>query len=447
MPNIRKILFFVILTLLSSCVSNYSTKPKEHAIIPSPQFLELKDTGYFALSNNTNLINLSDSSFAEDYLKEFLQASSIQVKSNAKDSQNVIVLQYDDGLDSENYILEINANVINLKAGDDAGIFYGVQTLLQLLPKQAWWGKSRSKALILPCLLIKDSPSFPWRGMHIDFSKHFYTTEEIKQILDIMAIYKMNKLHWDLLDAQEDLEEILAYAEKRFIKIISGTDILEKNSAVFVPEFLTMKKLYQLKPHSTNISFIFREKLITSQAQLWREDIKSAQHLQYIAFPRLLALSEVLWSGKNKQAWEDFISCLEDHYQILASRNISYQVHKPATKLGNLRISDTKSATFYLEDNINERGTYQFIINKALGSNVEIEKVELLREHANLAADIHDSITGTINLFNTYTFHIDKFVPSDNYKLLIHFKASYDQDGIAYKNRGNLNVYMRKQGF
>ena len=93
---------------------------------------------------------------------------------------------------SGGYDLEIRPERIIISANNDEGLFYGVQTLNQITASCV--GKA------LPCLKIKDYPRFPYRGMHLDVSRHFFDTEFIKKQLDVIASYKFNRFHWHLTD-------------------------------------------------------------------------------------------------------------------------------------------------------------------------------------------------------------------------------------------------------
>lgn len=90
----------------------------------------------------------------------------------------------------EGYELVVTKEGIDLKGGSEAGIFYGKQTLCQLLTPQG-----------IPCVIIKDTPRFKYRGLHVDVSRHFFPKEEIMKVMDAMAFYKLNTLHLHLTDA------------------------------------------------------------------------------------------------------------------------------------------------------------------------------------------------------------------------------------------------------
>ncbi|GHN00784.1 hypothetical protein WSM22_22730 [Cytophagales bacterium WSM2-2] len=100
----------------------------------------------------------------------------------------------------EGYLLNTYPDSVSIVANEPAGLFYGVQTFLQLLPKEI---ESKTPVQALwqaPCVQIKDYPRFGWRGMMFDVARHFFTKEQVKQFIDEMVRYKYNRLHWHLTD-------------------------------------------------------------------------------------------------------------------------------------------------------------------------------------------------------------------------------------------------------
>ncbi len=109
----------------------------------------------------------------------------------------------DISLGTEGYELSVTTNGVIIRAPAAAGVFYGAQSLLQLLPPEIFSAKSDSKAAwTIPCVEISDSPRFVWRGFMLDVSRHFFTKAEVKKVLDLMALYKLNTFHWHLVDDQ-----------------------------------------------------------------------------------------------------------------------------------------------------------------------------------------------------------------------------------------------------
>jgi len=115
-------------------------------------------------------------------------------------------------LGPEGYKLSVNINYIGITAATPAGLFYGSQTLLQLLPPEIFSAsKVKHHAWTAPCAEITDSPRFVWRGFMLDVSRHFFSVPEVKQVLDLMALYKLNTFHWHLVDDQGWRIEIKQY--------------------------------------------------------------------------------------------------------------------------------------------------------------------------------------------------------------------------------------------
>ena len=109
-------------------------------------------------------------------------------------------------LADEEYILDTRKGQISLTAGSEAGLFYGRQTLAQIVAQLRDKGEN-----VIPGLQIKDKPAFAYRGAHLDCSRHIFTIDEIKTYLDILALHKLNVFHWHLTDDQGWRAEIRSY--------------------------------------------------------------------------------------------------------------------------------------------------------------------------------------------------------------------------------------------
>ena len=102
---------------------------------------------------------------------------------------------------ADGYRLEITPGRAEIVAGSAAGAFYAVQTLRQLIPAAAY-GAANVRAVELPVVTIEDKPCLGYRGMMLDVCRHFFTVDEVKEALDIMALHKLNVFHWHLTDDQ-----------------------------------------------------------------------------------------------------------------------------------------------------------------------------------------------------------------------------------------------------
>ncbi len=115
-------------------------------------------------------------------------------------------------LGAEGYELTVAPDSVVIRAPAPAGVFYGVQSLLQLFPPQVFSPRAVTKvAWTAPCVYIQDQPRFPWRGAMLDVSRHFIDKQEVERVLDGMALHKLNTFHWHLVDDHGWRVEILSY--------------------------------------------------------------------------------------------------------------------------------------------------------------------------------------------------------------------------------------------
>jgi hexosaminidase len=115
-------------------------------------------------------------------------------------------------LGAEGYELTVAPDSVVIRAPAQSGTFYGVQSLLQLLPPQIYSSRIvTGVAWAAPCVYIEDYPQFSWRGVMLDVARHFFNKQEVKQVLDAMAMHKLNTFHWHLVDDQGWRLEITNY--------------------------------------------------------------------------------------------------------------------------------------------------------------------------------------------------------------------------------------------
>lgn len=207
--NIRKTrlstLVIFIFCFLAFSLNTYAGS--EINVIPKPQKFSLGQ-GYFSFNPQTKLVYADNAlkSVADAYQDVLKNEFSIQVtqQNNKVLSKNAIYLQLDSKLGKEAYVLDVQTDKIVCKASSNAGLFYGLQTLAQLIQTEN--GKST-----VPVLLVEDAPLYGWRGYMLDESRHFMGKDVVKQYLDIMARLKLNVFHWHLTDEQGWRIEIKRY--------------------------------------------------------------------------------------------------------------------------------------------------------------------------------------------------------------------------------------------
>ena len=210
---------FFLLTALSLCTCFVMAQARDTtlAIIPEPVSVQRME-GNFTLPKEvtigTNNKNQMDAAIAllQDKLTT---AAGRQVSIGSNGEKATISLQLNAqanaAIEKEGYVLTVNASGAQIAANDAAGIFYGVQTLLQLLPPQIEGDEVADIEWQIPYVEIKDYPRFAWRGLMLDVSRHFFTVEEVKKFIDDMARYKYNVMHWHLTDDEGWRIEIKAY--------------------------------------------------------------------------------------------------------------------------------------------------------------------------------------------------------------------------------------------
>lgn len=123
-----------------------------------------------------------------------------------------LVFLQDVSLAPEAYTLTVTSGNAVIRASALGGVIYALATLRQLLPTAIYGDKPAEKERwVLPSCEIRDEPRFAWRGMHLDSARHFWSIDEVKRYLDVMAMYKLNRFHWHLTDDQGWRIEILSY--------------------------------------------------------------------------------------------------------------------------------------------------------------------------------------------------------------------------------------------
>lgn len=267
-----KSVLFVLFSFLTAPAIGQS----KLAIIPEPVAIKA-GKGEFSLPKNVVIQTSAANGLnqAIDALKKRLVAatgSKVSVNSGASTISLLLNAKPDAVIGDEGYYLNVSPAGISIKANKPAGIFYGVQTLLQLFPKEI-----ESAALVnnvkwtIPSVEITDYPRFGWRGLMFDVARHFFTKDQVKQFIDNMVRYKYNLLHLHLTDdegwrieirglpkltevgawnvkkegyfgtfsppaaneprnyggfyTQEDIKELVQYARERFVDILPEIDV------------------------------------------------------------------------------------------------------------------------------------------------------------------------------------------------------------------------------
>jgi hexosaminidase len=602
----------------------------EPAIIPQPQSLTRLD-GAFKLAPDTRIYTDPASADTGGFLAERLRKPtgysfriSPKTTPDLKVNDGILLTtsDADSSLGAEGYELVVGTNAVVIRAPTQAGLFYGVQTLLQLLPPEIFsahvvkdftWEIVRDFNWEIPCVKITDQPRFGWRGLMLDVSRHFFTKEEVKQMLDAMALHKLNSFHWHLTDdqgwrieikkypkltsvgawrdgvgfglaatnttaygpdgryggfyTQDDIREVVAYAEKLHINIVPEIEMpghslaalsaypeygsgpgpfkismgAGVNPGIFSPakdetfEFLqnvltevfelfpskyihiggdevpkgpwkkdeacqalmkrenlkdeqelqswfnrrmekfinahgktllgwseilqgglaqnaaimdwiggareaastghdvvmsptshcyfdfyqtkdqanepkamgyggalTLQKVYSFEPIPAKLAPEMQKHILGAQGNVWTEYIENIRHVEYMAFPRLSALSEVTWSPKEARNFDDFVRRLKTDNQRLDQLGVNYRLYRPETRtqIGGWKPEQIKNELSPLEwdvtKNVTAAGKCAVSLEYTAGAcGIDIAWVALLEDDKEIARDTHDGFTGS----------------------------------------------------
>lgn len=277
------------------------------ALVPEPVSMKSMP-GSFIVKPQTQIVtgNNAEVTATAKLFAEQVKACTghtLKVVSAASSGVSAITLQLNKAADktigTEGYLLEVKASGIVIRANQPAGILYGLQTLLQMLPPDPEsLARECKQQIVIPAVAITDYPRFGWRGLMLDVSRHFFTKEFVKKFIDHMVKYKYNVFHWHLSDdsgwriaikaypqltkvgawrvprtgrwatspmaqpgeaatdggfyTQDDIREIVKYAQQRAITIVPEIDVPGHSQALIVayPAVSCTGEQYKVYPGS-----------------------------------------------------------------------------------------------------------------------------------------------------------------------------------------------------
>ena len=185
--------------MLFSCSSE--VKEANYQIIPIPQEIVMGQDGAFTLANGTKVLYpegnekmQKNAQFLADYVKE-LTGNTLSVEAGTE-GKGIILQVTPNEAPPEGYQLTVSADKVVINGGSEAGVFYGIQTLRKSIPA------GQGINVTLPAVEINDAPRFSYRGAMLDVSRHFFTVDEVKSFIDMLALHNINRFHWHLSDDQ-----------------------------------------------------------------------------------------------------------------------------------------------------------------------------------------------------------------------------------------------------
>ncbi len=237
-------------------------KMEDAVLLPLPQEVS-SAKGSFEIDGNTEVLigfDMEGMDLSAGFLANLLKNSTglnLQVKNQKLPSDGSIWLTLNDDFAAEGYQIEVSENQVIIQGGSPAGLFYAVQTLRMLLPNEVEKaGSYEGVSWKIPAGIIKDAPTYDYRGSMLDVSRHFFEVADVKKYIDYLAMYKYNYLHLHLSDdqgwrieikswpklteiggstqvgggkggfyTQEDYKDIVQYAADRFITIVPEIDM------------------------------------------------------------------------------------------------------------------------------------------------------------------------------------------------------------------------------
>ena len=321
------------------------------SIIPKPVKMK-KKMGFFILNKDTILSYDKELESIAGYFREFIIQSTGFTLNGSSQTEVInsikLIIDSSINLDDEGYLLNVSEKSIEIKAKAIMGIFYGIQTLRQLLPSEVE-EKSIQTGIKweITCIEIEDYPRFKWRGLMLDVCRHFFDVNEIKKLLDVMALQKLNTFHWHLTEdqgwrieikkypklteigskrketqlkntrskiydgiphegfyTQEEIKDVIAYAQNLFITIVPEIEIPGHSQAAIAayPEFSCFGEKFEVCTKFGVIRIVYcpgKEKVF----QFWRDVLDEVIEL----FP-----SKIIHTGGDecpKERWEKCPDC------------------------------------------------------------------------------------------------------------------------------------------
>ncbi len=209
MTMLKILTIVLVIFVVMACESPQEELPGPIHIVPIPLEMTV-DKGYFQVGGNTVIHTVgADLGPVSGYVKEYfdgLTGKDLTIQYGESISKGYIRLELAGAVEGkEAYEISSSRKGVSVKASTAHGLFYGLQTIKQLVQQDS------KGNYVIPAVMIKDAPRFGYRGMHLDVGRHFYPVDFIKKYIDLIALHKMNTFHWHLTEDQGWRIEIKKY--------------------------------------------------------------------------------------------------------------------------------------------------------------------------------------------------------------------------------------------
>lgn len=197
-------------------------------IVPYPAVVQPRQ-GVFRIDSAT-VVAKGSSQQAIRVLRSALKPATGYFFEPGSRESNSISLTLAKGGKPESYVLDVTPQKIVIQAPDEAGLFYGIQTLRQLLPITVFANSTQAESWTVPCVHIEDAPRFKWRGIMLDVARHFTTKDEVLKFIDALSIHKINTFHFHLTDDQGWRVEIKKYPRLTEVGSVRAQTVVGHNT-------------------------------------------------------------------------------------------------------------------------------------------------------------------------------------------------------------------------
>ena len=222
--NRRHLISFIICFLSFSAIRMLAGEPANYEVVPLPQSIVEQKGAPFILEEGVEILASPELQREAEFLKQYIKEvtwNDLPIAQKREKKVRYIELSVSPTVkEKEGYVMTVSQKGVTIQGGSAAGVFYGIQTLR----------KAVKEGVILNPVIITDAPRFCYRGMHLDCSRHFFSTDFVKKFIDLLALHNMNRFHWHLTDDQGWRIEIKRYPELTTIGAQRSGTILGTNS-------------------------------------------------------------------------------------------------------------------------------------------------------------------------------------------------------------------------